>query len=155
MSKIFKMDITVGAESIDVMKHTNNKVYLQWMEEAALEHSAYLGWTMERYFEVGGAFIARAHWIEYLRPTFEGDKLTMYTWVENLHGRTSLRRFVLARANKVCMRGATEWAFIDMKTGRAVPIFEEIAKDFPIVPLDDPELEDLPFKVGPVGKLPE
>lgn len=151
MLKIFKLNIAVDASCIDVMKHTNNKVYLQWMEEAALAHSGALGWPMERYFQVGGAFIARQHWIEYVRPTFEGDELTMYTWVEKLQDRTSLRRFFLTRANKVCMRGATEWAFIDLNSKKSVAIFPEVVRDFPVVSPDDPELMSLPFRVTLLG----
>ena len=135
------------------MGHVNNKEYLKWMELAALEHSNYVGWSTEKYFQRGGAFIARAHWIEYLRPTFAGDSLVMYTWVENMQGKTSLRRFYLLRDKKVCMRGATEWAFIDMKTGRAVDIYPDVADSFTVLPIDSEQIKELPFKVGPVGQV--
>ncbi len=146
MPRIFAMPIVVGRESIDLMQHTNNKEYLKWMEEAAAAHSAELGWTTKRYFDFGGAFIAKAHWIEYLRPTFEGDNLTMYTWIENMKEKTSLRRFYLMRDKKVCMLGSTQWAFIDIRTSRAVEIPQEIASDFPIVAPGDPIFKDLGIK---------
>ena len=51
MNRVFAYPIVVGPESIDVMKHTNNKEYLRWMEEAATAHSSLLGWNTERYFK--------------------------------------------------------------------------------------------------------
>jgi acyl-CoA thioester hydrolase len=37
------MPVTVGTEHIDVMQHTNNVVYLQWLEAVAWDHSRQLG----------------------------------------------------------------------------------------------------------------
>ncbi len=150
MIRIFALPIIVDESCIDIMQHTNNKVYLKWMEQAALAHSDALGWTMKRYFEVGGAFIAKRHWIQYLRPTHLGDELVLYTWVEGLEGKTSLRRFVLMRDKKICMKGATEWAFVDVKTGRSTEIFPFVAEAFPIVSRDDPELLEKGIKVNPI-----
>ena len=121
--------------------HTNNKEYLRWMEEAALAHSDSLGWTMGRYLKIGKVFVASTHKIEYLRPTFEGDELTMLTWVETMDGSKSRRCFYLKRDNKVCMQGWTEWTFVDLQTGRAANISGEVKNDFPLVPADDPELK--------------
>lgn len=155
MIEIYKKTIVVESSSIDVMGHVNNKEYLKWMEEAALEHSTELGWPTERYLRSGGAFVARAHWIEYLRPTFLGETLVMHTWVENMRGKTSLRRFYLTRNSKICMRGATQWAFIQIASGRAIEVFPEVASSFPVIELDNPILQSLGFRVGPVGKLVE
>lgn len=78
---------------------------------------------------------------EYLRPTFEGDELTMLTWVETMDGAKSRRCFYLKRDNKVCMQGWTEWTFVDLQTGRAADISAEVKKNFPLVPPDDPDLK--------------
>ena len=126
MERIFRFPIKVGKESIDVLGHTNNKEYLRWMEEAALAHSDSLGWTMGRYLKIGKVFVASTHKIEYLRPTFEGDELTMLTWVETMDGSKSRRCFYLKRDNKVCMQGWTEWTFVDLQTGRAANISGEV-----------------------------
>lgn len=141
MERIFRFPIKVGKESIDVLGHTNNKEYLRWMEEAALAHSDSLGWTMDRYLGIGKVFVASTHKIEYLRPTFEGDELTMLTWVETMDGAKSRRCFYLKRDNEVCMQGWTEWTFVDLQTGRAADISAEVKKNFPLVPPDDPDLK--------------
>ncbi len=150
MIKIFSMPIKVTEDCIDMMKHTNNKVYLKWMEDAALAHTTALGWGVKRYLDAKGAFVTRKHWIQYLRPTFLGEELIMYTWVEALEESTTLRRFQLMRNGKACMRGATEWGFINTETGHSIPIFPEVRSIFTAVPRDDPDLLALKIRVHPV-----
>lgn len=137
MTAIYKMDITVGPESIDMLKHVNNREYLRWMEEAAIAHGTSRGWTMMDYFKRGEVWVVREHWIEYLRPTFLGDQLTMYTWVQNVEGSRSLRRYALVKDGRIVSCGATEWAFIDLMTGRAKEVPQEIAESFELVSPND------------------
>lgn len=105
-----------------------------------MSHSAELGWPMERYLSVGAAFVATVHKIHYMRPTFAGDELIMNTWVETLNDTKSLRCFYLTRQGRLCMNGTTEWTFMNLKTGRAEKIPEELARDFPLVSKMDPIL---------------
>ena len=78
---VYRYDITVGPESIDLLGHVNNREYLRWMEEAATAHAASLGWSFENLKAIGRAWVAREHWIEYLMPAFEGERLELFTWV--------------------------------------------------------------------------
>lgn len=143
MAAIFKMEITVGPESIDILNHVNNREYLRWMEEAAIAHAASLGWSANVYLKRHEAWVAREHWIEYLRPTFLGDHLTMYTWVQNLSGSRSLRRYALVREGRVVCCGATEWAYIDFVTGRAKDVPEDVVESFTFVSPEDERLQAL------------
>ena len=81
MPRIYQRSLTVAPESIDAVGHVNNREYLRWMEEIAVEHSAAHGWPMERYFAGGNAWVAATHFLEYLRPAFAGDALDVYTWI--------------------------------------------------------------------------
>ena len=65
---IYEKKIVVTEASIDILGHVNNREYLRWMEEVAIEHSAALGWPQERYMAEQHVWVAREHWIEYLRP---------------------------------------------------------------------------------------
>lgn len=143
MSAIFSMGITVGPESIDLLNHVNNREYIRWMEEAAIAHAASLGWTSDVYLKRHEIWVVREHWIEYLRPTFLGDQLMMYTWVQTLSGSRSLRRYALVKDGRVVSCGATEWAFIDFKTGRAKSIPQDVSDSFSLVPPDDNRLKAL------------
>ena len=50
---IYEKKIVVTEASIDILGHVNNREYLRWMEEVAIEHSAALGWPQERYMAAG------------------------------------------------------------------------------------------------------
>lgn len=147
MERIFRYPVTVGPESIDVLGHTNNKEYLRWMEQAALAHSDSLGWPMRRYLAAGFVFVASRHVIEYLRPTFKGDELVLYTWVETMEGARSRRIFCLKKGTKTCMQAMTEWTLVDMREARSKAIPADLAKDFPIVTPEDAVLKELGLRV--------
>jgi acyl-CoA thioester hydrolase len=71
--RFFHKSLTIGPESIDAVGHVNNREYLRWMEEIAVEHSAAQGWPMERYYADRMAWVAASHFIEYLRPALLGE----------------------------------------------------------------------------------
>lgn len=136
-------EVTVTKEDIDVLEHVNNRVYLRWIEEAAIYASDLNGWTTEDYIKFGAAWMAREHWIEYLRPCVLGDKITVYTWVEySLKGRC-LRRYAMKKGDKIHCVAATEWVFVDLKTRRAIDCPPQVAAHFEAVPVGDQRLLDL------------
>ncbi|MGE5160868.1 MAG: acyl-CoA thioesterase [Betaproteobacteria bacterium] len=143
MPRIFHRSLVVAPESIDAVGHVNNREYLRWMEEIAVEHSAAQGWPMERYFAAGNAWVAATHFIEYLRPAFAGDTLDLYTWIATWDRRTSVRRYAVTRQRKVLARGETNWTFVELATGRACDLPASVTGAFIVVPEDDDELRAL------------
>lgn len=140
MPRIFHTSIVVGPESIDAVGHVNNREYLRWMEDIAVDHSAAQGWPMERYFQGGNAWVASTHFIEYLRPAFAGDALDVYTWIATWDRRTSVRRYAMTRQRKLIARGETCWTFVELASGRACDLPAEVTRSFVVVPEDDDEL---------------
>lgn len=151
MIEIFEHVLTVTERDIDMVGHVNNVVYLQWMQDAALAHSAALGWSADRYQQFGAGWVARLHQIEYLQPAYAGDRIVIQTWVADMKKVTSLRRYRMIR-NDASMKDAppqtletllavahTNWAFIDFstRTPKRIPI--EIASAYQVVA--DPKLE--------------
>lgn len=135
----YRLEIIVPPEVVDHNRHVNNVAYVQWMQDAALRHSAATGCT--RITEaIGATWVARMHRIEYLSPGFAGDALTVLTWVANFRKVRSLRRYRFIRAadQKVLAQGETDWVFIDVSTGRPRGIPKEIASLFELVP-DEPD----------------
>lgn len=151
MQRIFEHSVEVVQQNIDVLGHVNNVVYVQWMQDAAYAHSSALGWTLERYMELGAGWVARLHQIEYLQPAFLGDKVIIKTWVADMKKVTSTRRYRMVRMDPplVDSRGLlspdapmretllavahTTWAFIDYKRGTPVRIPKEMSQDFPLI----------------------
>jgi acyl-CoA thioester hydrolase len=98
---------------------------------------------MERYFQRGHAWVASTHFIEYLRPVFDGDTLDLYTWIATWDRRTSMRRYAMTRQRKLVARGETCWTFVELATGRACDLPESVTGAFIVVPEDDEELRAL------------
>ena len=139
MPRIHVRDLAVPAAAIDVNGHVNHLEYLRWMQDIAIEHSAARGWPLARYQATRTAWVVRSHSIEYLRPAFAGDALRLVTWVADLRPRSSLRRYLVWRPadREVLARAETLWVFVDVDSGRARPIPDELRASFELVP--DPE----------------
>ena len=95
---------------------------------------------MEHYSSLGGVeaqgqaatWVVREHRIEYLLPAFEGEEIQAKTWVENFRRVRSLRKYEFVRRmdGKVLVKGKTDWVFVDLKTGRPLPIPENVSRVF-------------------------
>jgi len=134
---IHRHSILVGRKAVDENGHVNNVQYVQWMQDAAIEHSERTGCTrLTR--DVGAMWVARSHTIEYLRPAYQGERLTVLTWVTNWRKVRSLRkyRFIRDADGALLARGETDWVFVDATTGRPRNIPDEVAEVFVLVPPD-------------------
>jgi acyl-CoA thioester hydrolase len=135
MEPVYCFEIIVPVEVVDRNRHVNNVAYVQWMQDAAVQHSAATGCTRMTEL-VGATWVARMHRIEYLSPAFAGEAITVHTWVANFRKVRSLRRYKFIRATdqKVLAQGETDWVLVDVATGRPRGIPTEMAKLFKLVP---------------------
>jgi acyl-CoA thioester hydrolase len=117
---VHTLELTAQPADIDDLGHVSNLVYLRWVLDVALAHSAAVGWDAARYRALGAIFVVRRHEIDYLQSVLEGDRVVITTWVESWKQVSTVRRTSMRRATdgaEVC-RGATTWAFVDLATGR-------------------------------------
>ena len=132
---IHRHTLVVGRKALDENGHVNNVQYVQWMQDAAVEHSERTGCTrLTR--EAGAMWVARSHTIEYLRPAFHEERITVLTWVSNWRKVRSLRRYRFVREvdGSLLARGETDWVYMDATTGRPRNIPDEVAGVFVLVP---------------------
>lgn len=139
-SGIYGYDFVVPESAVDHNGHVNNVVYVQWMQDVAIQHADAVGGTQATQ-AIGATWVARSHRIEYLSPAFPGEELTALSWVANVRRVRSLRRYRFVRKcdGKVLAEGETEWIFMDAATGRPKKIPVEVARVFPLLE-DDPRL---------------
>jgi len=132
---IYEHHITVLSSDIDENDHANNQCYLRWMNEAAVAHSKENGWTAQRYIELGSSWFARKHTIEYLAPSFEGDKLIVRTGVSDWHAFRSTRtyRFVRISDDKVIAQAETLWVFVKLSSGKPTRLPKDVTDAFVVV----------------------
>lgn len=114
------LEVQVADRHIDLMQHTNNVVYLEWLEAVAWDHSRHLGLDEAAYQRLGHGMVARRHELDYLLPTFLGDVLWLGTWIIT-SDRLSIRRayqFVRPADGATVFRGRTQWVCVDIAEGR-------------------------------------
>lgn len=113
----------------DAYGHLNNAVYLRFMQEAAFNASAALGYDEKRYAELGRLWLARLTEIEYLLPIRYGDRVVVTTWVEDVRRVRSIRayEFRLEGSGELAARGWTDWVYIDVTSGKPSTVPPDIA----------------------------
>jgi len=139
MAAIGRIELVVPPDTIDVNGHVNNVQYVHWMQEAAMTHSAELGWPSERYLSLGRTWIIRSHTIEYHHSAYAGETIVILTWVADFHKFRSLRKFKFYRPadNVVLAIAATLFIFCDLRTGKPVSIPKEVQEAYTVVGADD------------------
>ena len=115
MSARHTITVTPVPADIDELEHVSNLVYLRWVLEVALSHSAALGWDHAAYRRLGAVFVVRRHEIDYLAPVVLGDEVQVTTWVDSWKQVSCVRKTELVRRRDgaAVARAATQWAFID------------------------------------------
>jgi acyl-CoA thioester hydrolase len=135
MSQIYRYELTVSEDALDVNGHVNNLEYLRWMQEAAILHSDSQGCTKVT-TAAGATWVVRMHRVKYLRPAFTGEQIIVLTWVSTFRRVQSLRKYRIIRAkdNAVLVEGETDWVFVDAQTGRLRSIPKNVIAAFEVLP---------------------
>jgi acyl-CoA thioester hydrolase len=133
MTAYFEYTHVVTEQEIDDLDHAGNFHYIKWMQHAAIAHSSANGWPPQRHIDLGAGWVARAHQITYLKPAFEGDNLTIKTWVANMKSAVSLRQYeIYNEVGEILAKAETNWAFVNYKKQRPTRIPDEVANSFVI-----------------------
>jgi len=137
----FTTQIRVRHYEMDALGHVNNAVYQHYLEDAAIEHLEHLGFSLDRYRELGGVFVMRRIEIDYLRSAAAGDRLEISTWIEQMRGPRAVRRYEirLAGSGEILLKAEALWVWVEVTTmrPRAIPkpiidIFQDQFQALPI-----------------------
>ena len=93
----FESFFRVRFHEADALGHMNNAAYLNYLEQAAIDHASFLGLDMQRLQRLGGIFVARRHEIVFVRPSFAGNLLRVITWLGEPRGARVDRHYVVVR----------------------------------------------------------
>jgi acyl-CoA thioester hydrolase len=150
--RAFESFVRVRFHEADRLGHVNNAAYLNYLEQAAIDHATALGLGWEEMERFGGVFVARRHEIDFLRPAFAGDLLRIVTWLSNPRGAAIERIYLVVREadpdrtfpargrmfaggedvpeDSLVARAKTNWVFAALD-GRPRRIPRELAALFP------------------------
>lgn len=127
---------------LDSFGHVNNAVYVNYMQEAAIEASADAGFGPAWYRASGTNWVIRRLAIRYLLPALYRDELEVKTWISEVRRATCTREYLITRTRDAARiaRARVQWVYLDSNTGKLVRLPSEIAERF--APTNESE-EDL------------
>ncbi len=117
----YVLELTAQKQHLDELNHVNNAVYVQWMEDIAWQHSAWLDLGLPAFTRLDRSMAVLRHEIDYLDSAKLGDKLLLATWLQDMGSRIKLqRRFQLLRPadNSCLLRAKTVFVCVQMSSGR-------------------------------------
>lgn len=127
--KVFEKEIVVQESDIDNLRHVNNVVYLQWVQDVASAHWITIASEeMKKKY----AWVVLKHEIEYMGQAFLGDRIHVKTWVEWSEGFRSERQveFRNLTNKKLLVKAKTTWCLLDGKSMKPRKIEEDIKTIF-------------------------
>jgi acyl-CoA thioester hydrolase len=116
----------------DAYGHLNNANYARYMQEAAFDASAAVGYSKERYESMGYLWLAHETEIEYLQPVLYDDTVEVKTWVGDFR-RVRSRRFYEFRkagSDDLVAKASTDWVYIERASERPAVIPAEMIAAF-------------------------
>lgn len=119
--------IKIIPEDIDFMGHVNNSRYLNWVQEAVLEHWRNLA-PPEAVAQ--RAWVALKHEITYRKPAFLEDVVVANVVLQSIHGARAFYETVIKRGEDVLAEVKSSWCCIDAQTLRPARISSDIAAYF-------------------------
>ena len=128
----------------DAYGHVNHANYLRYMQEAALDASAAVGYDEARYVALGTLWLIRETDIEYLHPLRYGDSVEISTWVGDFRRVRSRRFYEMrhAQTGELVARANTDWVYLERQSGRPVAFPEEMIAAFAPAGVGDDSLQD-------------
>ena len=115
------LSIVVKPGDIDELGHTNNAVYVRWLERCAWQHSEALGLDLASYRQLDRAMVVLRHEIDYLAAAYLEDQLMVATWIVHSDQKLRLtRHFQICRSSdqQTLLRAQSTFVCIALTTGR-------------------------------------
>ena len=122
-----RFPINILPEDIDFMGHVNNSRYLNWVQEAVLEHWRNLAPPEA---VAARAWVALKHEITYRKPAFLEDDVVANVVLEKIHGARAFYDTVIKRGEEVLAEVKSSWCCIDVDTLRPARISTDISAYF-------------------------
>ena len=120
---VFETNYTVVTSNIDELKHVNNVVYLQWIQDIANLHWNELKHGVDT---AGYVWVVIRHEIDYVGQAQLGDTITAKTWVGKTAGLKSTRHVEFYRNNKLLVKAQTTFCLLHAKTFKPTRITDQI-----------------------------
>ncbi|MDX1604101.1 MAG: acyl-CoA thioesterase [Salinimicrobium sediminis] len=128
-AEIYTHHRTVMEEDLDDLKHVNNVIYVQWIQDIAKEH-----WEVRATEKLKKNFIwvVIRHEIDYKKQAFLNDDILIETYVGETTFVTS-ERFVNiknAETGEILVAAKSMWCLLDADSKRPTKITDDLRQVF-------------------------
>ena len=134
MPTLYERTFRVRHYECDAYGHVNHANYLRYMQEAAFDAAAAVGYGSAQHAALGTNWLVRDTEVEYFSPLQYGESVVVKTWVTDIRRVRSRRVYELRRAGngERVASGATDWVYVNTATGQPATVPDEmIAAFFP------------------------
>lgn len=147
MHPFFAKQYQVTRAMLDQNGHVNNVVYVNWMQDVAIEHGKLAGFagTLGDNSDFGWA--ARSHHIHYRHPAYLDDRIIAVTWISTTRRVGCQRKYHFQLLTpegtlKSTVEAETDWVFVNRRNGRPSRIPIESQQKIQALP-QEPCAEDV------------
>jgi acyl-CoA thioester hydrolase len=109
----------VNIYDVDAYGELRANVVLRFLQQAASDASAAVGFDIDWYERSGTLWVIRRTIADYLAPALYRDELEVRTWVSDMRRVRSQREYELRRAGDQVLvaRASTDWVYVDFARG--------------------------------------
>ena len=133
---IYEKNFTVSEKPENYIRHVNNLRYLEWFIDTAIEHAESMGWGMQACKDLGLAWVATSHSIEYKRPAYQNDTLSIKTWITKVTPTRITRVYECYRDKELLTKASTIWVLVDYDAERPRAIPKALKEQFLSIVID-------------------
>ncbi|HEU4967531.1 thioesterase family protein [Sphingomonas sp.] len=126
-SAVYDHRIRILPADIDFMGHVNNARYLNWVQEAVIDH-----WRRFAPAEEVAAklWVALKHEITYRKPAFLDDQVVASVVLEKVDGARAFYATLIKRGEDVLAEVKSSWCCLDATTRRPVRLARNVIARF-------------------------
>ncbi|MXV15503.1 acyl-CoA thioesterase [Hufsiella ginkgonis] len=125
----FTTEFRVRPDDIDMFQHVHNSKYFDYVLAARYDQmERFYKMPMEEFMEQGYGWVVKTAHVDYKRPMSMGDEFIVETGIENMSGKGCRVQFniTIKKTGKIACDGWFDYVLIDIKSGRSMPVTEEM-----------------------------
>ena len=128
---MYSREYEIQYDDIDSNHEMTATSVFKYLEDAALAHSAYIGYTLDRFIADKNVWILIRWSMEMTRYPHFGDRITVETWAVDFSRFRATRNFRLKDEQGEVLGGiSSQWIFFDLSTRRPAIPTEEMIRNY-------------------------
>ncbi len=145
---IFKAEFIPTVEDLGKEGRVSEKAVMRYLENTAAYHSDSVGFGITDIEETGFSWFLTEWRIDFIKPMFYGEKITVETWGRGLVNPRSCARDFRAfnQAGELCAAASSLWSAMELSTMTVERISDDILSPYKcedISVFDEPKLKRL------------